>query len=825
MSIRIGLALWLILLTAVPLAAQPQTSTLLLTEFLYNPPGADDEREWIEIANVGTAVLDLSNVKVGDEETAGGGEGMRRFPDGAQIEPDQVIVVAQTAAGFRALYGRSPDYEIIDTDPAVPDMRGFPLWAGGDLALNNNGDEILLLDGMAIIDQLSYGDSREAFNPPIASAADGQSVARIPANCDTDSAADWQPQTMPTPGQISLDGLSGSDSDCAIPENPAESEALPPIGSIQGSGAVSPFVNENVTFRAVVTGAYEDINTSGVTYYTLFVQDLPGQEDGDPATSDGMAIFLGRRRGVYRIGDQLRIVGLVTEFYGYTEIDDAGLEIAVEANDAPLPEPIPIAPPTGRPAQTAYFEPLESMLVALDGAANVIGPTYSGCGFAAARAESGLERVYRRSANDLAGPIITVLHNSDVDCGAFPNVKVGDSVNGVNGPLIYNFDEFKVVQQATTDLVVTAVPFPPIPAPPTSVANQFAIASLNVENHFDSIDDTGDDAEPKPTTVEIAVKQRKLAYAIGHTLGCPALIGIQEVENEALLLDLATETAVICGFTYDVTHRESADTRGIDVALLSDPRRATVIDAALRQTCAPLNTSIQDDAIVCEAGQSPLFSRPPLQVDVAVDEIDYTIFVNHFKSKRGGEAETAPRRAAQATHIVTLVKELQAQDAQARIVVLGDFNDYEQSPPLAIMTANGVLTNALRQLPEAERYSFVYGGASQLIDGILVSDNLVEAVTAVTIQHVNADFPDSLGADTGDYLAYKATDHDLSLLILSADTSNMETPPPTTAPPSATPTSTNDNDEPEESGSNWFLWLLGGLAAATAALAALFRRR
>ncbi|MFQ5578712.1 MAG: lamin tail domain-containing protein, partial [Anaerolineae bacterium] len=600
----------LIILSLAVLGAQAnQPLTLLITEVFYDTPGADGEREWIEIANVGTAVLDLSDVKIGDEETAGGNEGMHRFPDLARIEPGQAVVVAQSAAGFRELYARNPDYEINDTDPNVPDMRGFPLWAGGDLALANDGDEVLLLQGMAVLDAINYGDSHAYFSPAIGDIVTGQSIERFPANCDTDTAADWQPQTTPAPGSI---------------------------GAIQGDGDASPFLTQIITFRGVVTGAYEDRNASGVTFYTLFVQDAPGYEDGDPDTSDGMAVFLGRKRPSYQPGDQVRITGLVAEFFGYTEIDDAGLEIRVEAGDTPLPAPIAITPPTGAGAQAAYFEPLESMLVALDGAARVVGPTYSGCGFTVVRADSGLDRVFRRRAADPAGPVVTVLHHSDVHCDGFPDVRVGDGVKGVRGPLIYNFDQFKIVQQETDGLAVTAVPLPPLPPPPMPTGAQFSVATFNVENYFDSLDDTGTDAEPKPTDDEIAAKQTKLAYAIGHTLGCPTLIGVQEVEKESLLLDLAAATADVCGFTYNITHRESPDARGIDVALLNDPRRVTVTGTALRQGCTLIDTGIDDETITCEPGKQPLFSRPPLQVDVTIDGVGYTIFVNHFKSKRGG---------------------------------------------------------------------------------------------------------------------------------------------------------------------------------------------
>jgi len=812
-----NLILFVMILASASLSLQTDPpANLLITELFYDTPGADEEQEWVEIANVGTAVIDLSDIKIGDEEIPGGNEGMKRFPDGAQIEPGQVIVVAQTAERFWELYGRLPDYEINDSRADVPDMRRFSAWSGGDLALGNDGDELLLIDGMLVIDALSYGDRATIFNPAVPDVASGQSIERQPANCDSDSSADWQTQAVPTPGQISLDDA------CATPTEP-EWEALMPIGQIQGSGPASPYVNEIVTFRGVVTGQYEDINTSGVTYYTLFVQDLPGSEDGNPATSDGMAVFLGRKRPSTPIGSQIRITGTVTEFYDYTEIDDAGLEIVLETAAAPLPDPIAITLPRGRTAQLAYFEPLESMRVTLEDTANVVGPTYVGCGFAIVEGGSGLTRVFRRSAGDLAPPVITVLHTSDVTCGDFPHVKVGDTVDGVSGPLIYNFDEFKIVQQATADLAITAVPLPAIPTPPKPAANQFSIATFNVENHFDSIDDTGDEAEPKPGPDEIAAKQAKLVAAISQTLGCPTLLAIQEVETEALLLDLADAAADACGFTYQVGHRDSADVRGIDLALLSDPRRVVVTAVSLQQACTLIDTGINDDSITCPAGRQPLFSRPPLQVSLEIDGWAYTILVNHFKSKRGGEVETAPRRVAQAQHIADLLAGLQASDANVRVIVLGDFNDYEQSPPLDLMTANG-LTNVLPQIPDEARYSFNFGGVSQLIDGILVSPNLVDDVTAVTIQHSNADFPDSLGQDTGPAnLVYKTTDHDLPLVIFNL---YQEPEPATPAPDAAvTPTATpaNDNQGADESLSGWWIGLLAGLVVVGTAVIAILR--
>ena len=89
-----GTAVTLLIITQTPTHAQIINPGLLITEIYYNPPGEEAEREWLEIANVGPAVLDLSDVKLGDEEQSGGGEGMRRFPEGTLLEPEQAVVVA-----------------------------------------------------------------------------------------------------------------------------------------------------------------------------------------------------------------------------------------------------------------------------------------------------------------------------------------------------------------------------------------------------------------------------------------------------------------------------------------------------------------------------------------------------------------------------------------------------------------------------------------------------------------------------------------------------------------------------------------------------------
>lgn len=179
----------------------PFAGGLLISEVLYDPTGAEPAAEWFEIHNLTGVALDLAGFKIGDEETAGGSEGMAAFPVGSAIAGGGVLVIANDAAAFSAAYGWPPDFELAGADPNVPDMVEYGAWSGGSISLSNSGDELLLLDaGDLLVDAVSWAGSTWAFNPSVPGVAAGHSIDRSPAGQDTDSAADWIDQPAPNPG-------------------------------------------------------------------------------------------------------------------------------------------------------------------------------------------------------------------------------------------------------------------------------------------------------------------------------------------------------------------------------------------------------------------------------------------------------------------------------------------------------------------------------------------------------------------------------------------------------------------------------------------------
>jgi hypothetical protein len=204
-------------------------AAVLLSEVVFNEVGSDVTGEWIEVLNSDpTLPASVAGFGLGDEETSGGTsttEALYRFPVGAVIPANDVVVVAVTATRFFTVYGFNPDFEFTPSDPAVPDMVADPTWDPDNGAVNmaNTNDQAILVDATTnILDAASWGTSTFAFNPSIGAALDGQSYFRS-SFTDTDTASDWTAFTdtgtaatrsnpgvlFPEPGSLSLLALSG----------------------------------------------------------------------------------------------------------------------------------------------------------------------------------------------------------------------------------------------------------------------------------------------------------------------------------------------------------------------------------------------------------------------------------------------------------------------------------------------------------------------------------------------------------------------------------------------------------------------------------------
>lgn len=200
------------------------------------------------------------------------------------------------------------------------------------------------------------------------------------------------------------------------------------------------------------------------------------------------------------------------------------------------------------------------------------------------------------------------------------------------------------------------------------------IAFYNVENLFDTINDPGfRDVDYTPEgrylwdTEKYLDKLDKLAEVISSlgtalTPDGAAVIGLSEVENRGVLEDLAAHPK-LKDRNYKVAHYESPDFRGIDNGLLYNPEYFEYISSR----AVPFEMEREDGSMER--------TRDILMVSGKLMGEKIYFLVNHWPSRRGGEAATSHKREHGAKVNRALVDSLMALDPMAKIVVMGDFND------------------------------------------------------------------------------------------------------------------------------------------------------
>ena len=115
------------------------------------------------------------------------------------------MVLAATATGFWEEFPAIiPDWEIVDTDPAVPNLMDYAGWGEGDWGLGNDGDEVLLLDGDDMpVDVIVFGNGDYPGVVAHPGVGFGHSLERSPAWLDTDDCgADLRDWPYPSPGRL-----------------------------------------------------------------------------------------------------------------------------------------------------------------------------------------------------------------------------------------------------------------------------------------------------------------------------------------------------------------------------------------------------------------------------------------------------------------------------------------------------------------------------------------------------------------------------------------------------------------------------------------------
>jgi predicted extracellular nuclease len=267
------------------------------------------------------------------------------------------------------------------------------------------------------------------------------------------------------------------------------------------------------------------------------------------------------------------------------------------------------------------------------------------------------------------------------------------------------------------------------------------VAFYNLENLFDTLDDKhthDNDFLPnsikKWTPKRYKNKLRKLGFAISNigkqeTGKHPAIIGLAEVENALVIKDLIASKH-LKDYSYGFVHYDSLDERGIDVALLYDTEAFEVI------TSETFTIQLIDDK------GEPDYTRDILLVSGKLDNEPIHVIVNHWSSRREGAKETELKRIASSDKVAEIITSLRLNDADAKIIVIGDFNDDPNSTSVQKLVKNQNLFNPMEILLTRSRGTTSYQFKWNLFDQIFFSTNFFE-VTPDTLSFDEANIFDN----------------------------------------------------------------------------------
>ena len=277
------------------------------------------------------------------------------------------------------------------------------------------------------------------------------------------------------------------------------------------------------------------------------------------------------------------------------------------------------------------------------------------------------------------------------------------------------------------------------------ISGNISVGFYNVENLFDITDDpmTFDEqflpsSDRKWTKERYEEKLQNLTKVISELTvnGAPTFLGLCEVENRSVIEDLISEP-LLADKRYKTAHIESPDERGIDVGFIYDSEVFTVKGIKAYQP----DLSRYEDK-----------TRDILHVEgkLVNGEILH-FFVNHWPSRGEGRKESESKRLVAAKTLQHAILMLQDTEPDAKIIVMGDFNDEPSNKSISQTlgvsceiseTKNNQLYNAFCEIENQDYGSYRYHKYWDMLDQIMVSTTLLSDTTGIHFLPQSADIKD-----------------------------------------------------------------------------------
>jgi 5'-nucleotidase len=338
--------------TIAPASANPDGTDLVISEVYGGGgnSGATYTHDFIELYNPTDAPISVDNWSV-------------QYRSATGTTPTVTTLCGEVPAGGHYLVQEAPGAGGTTPLPA-PD-------AFGDAAMSGSNGVVLLVDSATpvtaqgnlagsdlVVDAVGYGTTPTTFETVNTGVALTNTTAagRDAAGTDNDHNANDFSEAAPVPQNDGVDEVA----ECG--DTGGEFEGT--IAEIQGTGDVSPHLDDAATTQGVVTAAYP---SGGFFGFYLQTDGTGGETDlATHNASDGIFVRQTVSAGAVTVqpGDLVEVTGTVTEFAGQTQIEVSDAADIVELTGSPAG----VTPVVSEwPDTDAERETLEGMLFAPQG--------------------------------------------------------------------------------------------------------------------------------------------------------------------------------------------------------------------------------------------------------------------------------------------------------------------------------------------------------------------------------------------------------------------------------------------------------------------------
>ena len=249
-----------------------EAGSVIITEIMYDPAGAEQSTEWIEIINRGTTTADMSGWRLDDEDKQNWGA----IPNGSLLAPGEIAVLYNRFFGlisettFRTDWSVPESAKVFGVDWSMED-DGSNKGRGGLFNAPTDSNEILTLADAAstVLNTVNFAEDGTLWP----AYSNGSSLYLFDASTDNNVGTNWRSARVGVDGSRRPTGSVFSTSDIGSPGRVVQNAS--PVLTVANAAVTG---NEGTAITN--SGTWSDANVGDVVTLSASLGSVVKNDDG-----------------------------------------------------------------------------------------------------------------------------------------------------------------------------------------------------------------------------------------------------------------------------------------------------------------------------------------------------------------------------------------------------------------------------------------------------------------------------------------------------------------------------------------------------------------